>query len=315
MREISTEPEPRLGNGFAGVMRQGYLVAAALVAVGFTATPFGQDAGSERPSAAIDGLRPGGVDSDASRIVEPIRIFDNLYYVGTNYVSAFLIATSDGLIMIDALHDEFAEQSLMQIQALGFDPSDIRYLIITHGHRDHFGGAGVIRARTGARVAMAEADWLLVGQNVPGLSRDVVLEDGQKLKVGSTTLHVYLTPGHTPGVTSVSFPVYDQRREHTAFLLGGHQVTGPWPGQADVRSALESMTASLQRLLRELPDVEVNLTSHPWGSLIFERAELLDDRKTGEPHPFVDAADFRAFLGERLGAHRERLASLSSRHP
>lgn len=249
-------------------------------------------------------------------MVKPIRIFDNLYYVGTNYVSAYLIPTSDGLVMIDSLHDEFTEQSLSQIRDLGFDPSEIRYLIVTHGHRDHVGGAAAVQARTGARVAMAEGDWHLVGRDMPGLSRDMVLEDGEALTVGRTTLQFYVTPGHTPGVISVLFPVYDNGQEYSAFLLGGHQVTGPWPGEGeDVGRALETMTASLQRLLRELPEVHVNLTSHPWASLMFERAALLEDREAGEPHPFVDAQDFRAFLGERLGAHWTRLDLLDARSP
>ena len=91
--------------------------------------------------------------------VEPFQIFDNLYYVGLEAVSAYLVTTSDGLILIDALYPESAEHIPRALVQLGFDPQDVRYVIVTHAHIDHAGGAAAIQALTGARVGMAEADW------------------------------------------------------------------------------------------------------------------------------------------------------------
>src|SRR5688500_6521429 len=119
--------------------------------------------------------------------VPPFAIFDNLYYIGSNDVAAFVVKTSAGLIMIDSLYDDrLTDHVVRAIQQLGLNPKDVKYVIATHGHRDHFGGAKAIQALSGARVAMAEADWKLVealsgpaAQAVP--RRDMVVKDGDTI--------------------------------------------------------------------------------------------------------------------------------------
>lgn len=284
------------------------VVAAILTSVAVVPA---EAVGAAALSSATDGQRPPGISADSAKLVKPIRIFDGLYYVGTGYVSSYLIRTSDGLILVDALHDDFTEQSLRQIGELGFDVGDIRYLIVSHGHRDHVGGAtAVLRASPNARVAMSAEDWKIARDQFPGLRQDMVVEDGDTLTLGDVTLRFLVTPGHTPGVTSFLFDVKDGDDVHKAFLFGGHNVTRPWPGGSDIRQPLESMVSSTARLIRSLPSIDVNLTSHPWAALIFERAKLLENRGGGMPHPFVDPEDFRAFLGAVHGDHRARLKEI-----
>src|SRR5690606_39137858 len=135
-------------------------------------------------------------------------------------------------------------------------------------------------AVSGAVAAMSAADWELSGQT-PGQ----VIDDGDMLALGDTTVRFYLTPGHTPGVLSMLFTVRDGDSAHQAFLFGGHNVTS---NSAD---AFRQFITSVQRLQRELPEVEVNLTSHPWAALLFQRAALLAQRGPNEAHPFVDGED------------------------
>jgi metallo-beta-lactamase class B len=252
-------------------------------------------------SAATDGQRPLDANPETQQFAGPIKLFDNLYYIGTSFVSAYLLVTSDGLIMIDALYEGYTAEALDAIRELGLDPADIRYLLVTHGHQDHTGGIDEVRKASGAKVAMSAADWSLAG-----LTPEITYADGDELTLGDTDIRFFVTPGHTKGVLSMQFSVRDGAASHEAFLFGGHNVTS---------SNAEDFTAlinSVQKLQTSLSDVEVNLTSHPWAALIFQRAELLKMRKTGEPHPFVDGADFTAFLAERLANSRQRLAELDT---
>lgn len=149
--------------------------------------------------------------------VEPFKVFDNVYYVGVQVVGAYIITTSEGLILIDATYAETADTVLEGIRKLGFDPANIKYLIITHQHFDHFGGAGRIQRVTHARVGMSAVDWEGVERQQSGpqegdrnlglpLERDLIIKDGDTIKLGDTTLKFYVTPGHTPGSLAVEIP-------------------------------------------------------------------------------------------------------------
>jgi metallo-beta-lactamase class B len=137
--------------------------------------------------------------------------------------------------MFDATADETAPLVLDNIRKAGINPRDIKYLIITHAHMDHFGGAERIRQATGARVVMSLDDWknaeqlqdaaakaLKPGQTpAPRIARDLVIEDGQTLTLGDNTLKFYVTPGHTPGSTSTEFRARDGNRTYRVLAPGG----------------------------------------------------------------------------------------------
>jgi metallo-beta-lactamase class B len=262
----------------------GFFLASLLVLV---STP--------QATAAQDNLNP----------VSPFQIFDNLYYVGLEAVSAYILETSDGLILIDALYPDQADHIFDQTREVGLNPDDIRYVIVTHAHIDHAGSAGVIQARTGARVGMAEADWVMYERGgyissrgaervFRPLERDLVISDLDTLVLGDTTVKLYVTPGHTPGVTSLEFSVVDAGETYTAFMLGGlglNTVNG-------VR-ATEQYIASVRRAM-EMPGHQVNLTNHPAGARIFERHGELEARADGDAHPYVDPLGLRTYLQSLL---------------
>ncbi len=237
--------------------------------------------------------------------IAPFKLFDNLYYVGPGFVSVWLIPTSDGLILIDTVQEPYVDHVLDGIRKSGCDPKDITYILITHAHRDHYGGAARIQELSGARVGMADEDWKIIEQaaasataeNRAALSlpkRDLVLREGDIVMLGDTTLKVYLTPGHTPGVLSLEFTVHDGSIPHRALLQGG---AGPRS-----LAAAEQSLASMNRI-SEMQGIEVGLTVHSWlpgvpypGGNILERAQMLAQRKPGSPHPFVDPEAFREWI-------------------
>ena len=161
---------------------------------------------------------------------EPFKIFDNVWYVGIQTAAPYLVTTSAGHVLFDATGDETAHLVLENIQKAGFSARDVKYLIITHAHVDHFGGAEQIRQATGARIGMSAEDWKLTEQLQasqgekagPRIARDLVIADGQKIALGDATLTFYVTPGHTPGATSTEFP--RPRRQQ--------QLPRPRPGRA-----------------------------------------------------------------------------------
>ena len=277
------------------------LNALLIVLLLCAALPSAAQEGQHKLSAATDGQRPADANPETQQLAGPIKLFDNLYYVGTNFVSAYLLVTSDGLIMIDSLYQGYTAPMLDSLRTLGFDPADIRYLILTHGHEDHTGGIDEVRAISRAKVAMSAEDWKLAG-----LMPELTYADGDELTLGDTHIRFYLTPGHTKGVLSMQFTVKDGADKHEAFLFGGHNVT------SNKVEDFSAMIASVQKLLGSLANIEVNLTSHPWAALMFQRAELLKMRKPGEPHPFVDGPDFTAFLAERLENSQQRLAEIKA---
>lgn len=244
----------------------------------------------------------------------PFKIFDNLYHVGIRSVSAYILQTSQGLILIDATYQESSGEIIKSMQQIGLNPKDIKYVIVTHAHSDHAAGAPAIQALSGARVGMAEGDWEMyskggyissqgVNRVFPPMRRDLVIKDGDTLTLGDTTVKMYVTPGHTRGVTSMEFQVIDQGRRYKAAMFGGtglNTVNG-------VRTT-EQYIASVRRMMA-LPDLQVNLTNHPEGAQIFQRRDRLASRKQGDAHPYVDPQGLRTYFGTLLANAERKLAA------
>src|SRR5215475_1050865 len=142
--------------------------------------------------------------------IEPFKVFDNLYYVGPGYVSVWLLTTPEGNILFDTAQEPYVDWVIGNIRKVGVDPKSIKYIILSHGHVDHFGGAAKIQAASGARVMAIEEDWKMIeqtgnrrgGNAAPAegvVKRDMVVKEGDTLTLGGQTLKFHQTPGHTPG--------------------------------------------------------------------------------------------------------------------
>jgi metallo-beta-lactamase class B len=250
----------------------------------FLCTVPGPRAGGARGGGARGGGRAAGPPERSTWYAEPVKVFDNLYFVGQSEYSAWAVTTTEGIILIDTLFDYSVEEEVAGgLKKLGLDPATIRYAVVTHPHPDHHGGAKFLQDRYSTRVVMSAADWDVIDR-LAGTkpARNMVASDGQMLTLGDTTVTLYITPGHTPGTLSVLIPVRDNGKPHLAALWGGTGLN------AD-RESLQAYIRSAQRfddVVRQA-GADIILSNHTdWdGSKVY--LPQLAKRAPGSPHPYV----------------------------
>ncbi|MBB5687758.1 MBL fold metallo-hydrolase [Sphingobium boeckii] len=226
----------------------------------------------------------------------PTRMFDNFYYVGVENVSAWAVDTSEGIILIDTLNNkgDWIERIEPGMQRIGLDPARIKYIVLTHGHGDHFGGAAYLKDKYGARVLMSKVDWDLA----PGMldkpyfgappAQDLMIEDGQLLTLGGQTIRMYLTPGHTRGTASLLIPVTDGGKKHVIALWGGTGFNFP---HTPDRFKTYSDSAIRFRKYAAAARADVILSPHADFDGTIRKLADLQSPKKGAPHPFVLGKD------------------------
>jgi metallo-beta-lactamase class B len=245
-------------------------------------------------------------DDPAIQKVAPFQVFDNLYYVGAKWVSAWLLVSDQGLILFDTLYGDLTDLVIDGIRELGFDPNDIRYVVVTHAHYDHIGGARRFQQEFGSVVLMTAEDWQMteepaIYREYPKPIRHLDITHNGTLNLGRTNLRFFKTPGHTPGVASTRFTVYDNGYPYNAFMFGGAGLNF-----SGVRAA-EQYLNSVQNI-QQMSDIDVNIPNHEFNGDVFERYELLKDRQDGDPHPFVDPETFDAWMQQLQGMAEDKLA-------
>jgi metallo-beta-lactamase class B len=247
---------------------------------------------------------PLATDANAP-VIEPTKIFDNVYAMGRAATVTYAITTPDGIIMIDTGYARDVETILLPaLKKLGLDPAKIKYAIITHGHADHFGGAFYLQEHFGTHIQMSSADWTVImtapppangAAAVPLPTRDMILTEGQPVTLGGENVTPVFIPGHTPGSMGLIFPVKDNGKPHMAGLFGGTiLVAGRIPDDG-LQEYLRSI-AHFKQKAKEMK-VDVELQNHPTYDNMVEKIMQLKNRKPGEPNPFVvGAANYAKFL-------------------
>lgn len=164
--------------------------------------------------------------------LEPARLFDNLYAVGNSETAVYTLTSSGGTLLLDAGFENKAPALEAQIQKLNLDPASVKYILLGHGHADHFGGAKFFQDRYGTKIAASAADWDVINPTAPARgargaipAKDVVLAEGQALQFGDLTITPVAIPGHTPGSLAFIFPVKDRGQTRMAGWSGGAVLT------------------------------------------------------------------------------------------
>jgi metallo-beta-lactamase class B len=220
--------------------------------------------------------------------VEPVKVFDNLYFVGEKEYSSWAVTTSEGIILLDTIWDYSVEDEIVGgLKKLGLDPAQVKYALVTHGHIDHVGGAKFLQDHFGTRIILSAADWDLVEKSprIPTKPRrDMVATDGQKLTLGDTTITLYLTPGHTLGTVSALIPVKDNGKPHLVAEWGGTGFNFEHS-----RARFETYAASAARFgdIVAKSGADALIANHT--NLDGSKAKLpaLAARKPGEENPYV----------------------------
>ena len=239
----------------------------------------------------------------------PIKLFDSVTYIGFNDVGAWVVPTSAGIILFDTLNTTADAMSVIEPEMMkaGFDPAQIKYILIGHGHADHFGGASYLQMKYQAKVLAAMPDWAAIqrggrGNAAPGLMPDTDVMDGQKLTLGDTTVTLIRLPGHTPGTIGMVVPARFGGRTHNVAIMSGTQM----PTQESLDAFRHVFNDELKKL-----NVETFLGSHP--DILMNSLMLMESIREKYPtggHPLLLSRDHaNRYMDIMLECARARLAA------
>jgi metallo-beta-lactamase class B len=237
---------------------------------------------------------------------EPRKIIGNVYYVGTNLISSFLIVTPAGNILLDTGHIQMLPQVTANMEKLGFKPQDVKILLNSHAHFDHCGGFAEFKRRTGAEIVASKLDGELMERGGKGdfywgddlayepVKPDRIIADGDRVELDGVTLTAHLTPGHTKGCTTWSMRVKEDGKDYEVLFLCGLTVSLYKLTNNDRYPNLVEDARSTLKKLRGM-HADVLLASHGfWFDLEGKAAR----QKSGAPNPFVDPGELARHLAE-----------------
>lgn len=247
-------------------------------------------------------LRPWEVDSG------PFPVAERTWYVGNNWVGAYLLESSEGLILIDTTMQPQVYLVTENIRRLGFDPADIRLILLSHMHYDHVGGVRALQELSGARVMMSREDWdflqtrpeqlMAEGYPMGEFRPDAFFADDTPVVLGDRTIRTMLTPGHTPGTTSFFFHTGDK----LCGLHGGvglNTLSDEALADAGLGTDMRDRYLASMLRLRDMP-VAITLGSHPAQVAMMDR---VSDIRDGH-NPFHDPAVWPRLIDARIGQIR-----------
>jgi metallo-beta-lactamase class B len=228
--------------------------------------------------------------------LEPAKVFDNLYAIPSSpdqQTIVYAISTNDGIILLDAGYRPSAEAFVANMRKVGLDPAKVKYILLGHGHGDHYGNALYFQQTYGTKVGTTAEEWdLMYPANAQGNGgdsnrpkRDLVVKEGTPVQLGEQTVHLVHIPGHTPGSLAFIFTVRENGQTHTAGLFGGTIQDQPRISNAGLNQYLQSIRHYLDTA--KMMKVDVEIQNHALFDDTPRRLAMLKTRKKGEPNPFL----------------------------
>lgn len=240
--------------------------------------------------------------------IEPFEIADGLWYVGDKKVCIHLIDTGDGLILVDSGYLGATHILVDSIWRAGFDPSNIRMIIHTHGHSDHYGASDEFARMYGCKLAISRIDAEHVkklaedgriGGRLYPLAKapifDTLIDDGDVIEMGRVKIKCILSPGHTEGVLSLFFDVTYLGKTYRAGLFGGagtNAITLKYIYKNNSPRDCDRTMLKTVMMLRDIP-VDIHLGNHPANNRTLEKREM--QIKDGG-NPFIDPESFGNYM-------------------
>ncbi|KAL2202619.1 Metallo-hydrolase/oxidoreductase [Sarocladium strictum] len=232
--------------------------------------------------------------AQSAGLIRPAEIFKNVFFVGTTAVSAWAIDTGKGLLIIDTLNNAAEAEGIIirGLESLGYSGEDIKWVLITHEHGDHFNGGRWLQDTYDPAFIASEAAWDGMSGNERAPVRNeksIAVKEGQKVKFGNVQFTFHITPGHTPGTTSFFFPVIDHQdgTKHTVRFFGGLGLPRTAATQSTQISSLERFSK-----LAKKTGADVLMANHQLQDRSMYHFEILAHRecrgkKCNMPNPFV----------------------------
>lgn len=246
------------------------------------------------------------------RYVKPFQIYGNVYYVGDNWVCVHLIDTGEGLLLIDSGNSNATSMLIQAIWEMGYRPNDVKWMILSHGHVDHMGGAEFFRNMFGTKIYLSTPDAKMFAER-PEFSfiqsstditndvftPDVCIEDGDVLTFGNVTIQCYLVPGHTEGCIALFFDSCEGTETKRCGYYGGfgfntlkRESLEEW-GDLEYRR-WKTYEESIDKVIGE--PVDIFLGNHTENNRTMEKAALMKEHP--ETNPFVDPSEWGTYLNQ-----------------
>lgn len=269
------------------------------------------------PAGRRGGGPPAGPPARATWYAEPAKVADNLYFLGTKVHHSWALVGSDGIIVFEALFDYAAADEIEEgFRTLGLDGSKVRYVVLSHAHGDHDGGARFVQdIFRNARMVYGAPDWDAVEKstNRPGGKprRDLDGTDGMRLSIGDTSVQIVTMPGHTAGTLSYLFEIKDRGRPLRVVYVGGTAI----PFNADA-AYYDQYLSSSRKVARAAADfgATILLSNHTEFDNGYYKAHTAANRKgTDVANPFevgaAGVARYFAVIENCVTAARMRAAA------
>jgi len=240
-------------------------------------------------AAGAANAAPAAPPVRASWYAEPAKVADNFYFLGTKIHNAWALVGSEGIIIFEALYDYAAPDEIADgMRKLGLDANKVKYVVISHAHGDHDGGARFLQDKIPtAHVVYGGPDWDAVDKstNRPGgkPKRDTVGADGMRLAVGDASVRIVTTPGHTPGTLSFLFEVKDNGKPLRIAYVGGTAI--PFDGTA---AYYDVYIDSVKKMAKAVADFGATalISNHTEFDNGYYKAHTAANRTPGQANPF-----------------------------
>jgi metallo-beta-lactamase class B len=228
------------------------------------------------------------------------RVMDNVYFVGTKELASFLITTPQGHILMNSNYESSVPVIRASVEKLGFKFTDIKILISGHAHPDHVEGDALVKELTGAQVVVGRLDAPATREFRPGGKEhpiDRLVDEGDTVTLGGTTLTAHVMPGHTKGCLAWTMDLQEDGKTYHALVecsLNGQFLQ--YVGNKDYPNIADDMRSTYKKA-RTLP-VDVFLSSHASFYGLAEKYPRLAARRPGDPNPFVDPKGYLAHVDQ-----------------